>query len=62
MRILVQRERNLRLRGRVDLLLGENEELHKKVSDLKVRITSAPVSQGWFNWSCTAVLHGRLPA
>ena len=32
-----QRERNQRLRGRVDLLLSENEELHVKVSDLKVR-------------------------
>eukprot|EP00208_Stichococcus_sp_RCC1054_P008925 CAMPEP_0206151132 /NCGR_PEP_ID=MMETSP1473-20131121/38662_1 /ASSEMBLY_ACC=CAM_ASM_001109 /TAXON_ID=1461547 /ORGANISM="Stichococcus sp, Strain RCC1054" /LENGTH=197 /DNA_ID=CAMNT_0053548669 /DNA_START=287 /DNA_END=880 /DNA_ORIENTATION=+ len=34
-RLRAERERNLRLRGRVDLLLGENEELHKKVSDLK---------------------------
>jgi hypothetical protein len=32
-----QRERNLRLRGRLDLLLGENEALHMKVADLKVR-------------------------
>jgi len=32
----LQRERNLRLRGRLDLLLGENEELHMKVADLKV--------------------------
>lgn len=26
----------MRLRGRLDLLLGENEELHMKVADLKV--------------------------
>ena len=33
----MQRERNQRLRGRVDLLLSENEELHNRLADLKVR-------------------------
>lgn len=32
----LQQKRNLRLRGQVDQLLGENEELHKKASDWKV--------------------------
>ena len=45
-----QRERNLRLRGRLDLLLGENEALHMKVADLKVwmfndSIAADPLSQ-----------------
>lgn len=34
-KLKAERERNLRLRGRLDLLLGENEELHMKVADLK---------------------------
>lgn len=33
----LQQERNMRLRGRVDKLLSENEELHKNASDWKVR-------------------------
>ena len=41
----VQRERNMRLRGRLDLLLGENEALHMKVADLKVLIIN-PVQCG----------------
>jgi len=36
-----QRERNQRLRGRLDILLNENEELHAKVSDLKVNLDAA---------------------
>ena len=36
-----QRERNQRLRGRLDILLNENEELHAKVSDLKVKLDVA---------------------
>ena len=36
-----QRERNQRLRGRLDILLNENEELHAKVSDLKVTLDAA---------------------
>ena len=39
-----QRERNLRLRGRLDLLLGENEALHMKVADLKVYISNHTVA------------------
>lgn len=34
-KLRAEKERNRRLRGRVDLLLGENEELHMKVADLK---------------------------
>jgi hypothetical protein len=29
----------MRLRGRLDLLLGENEALHMKVADLKVLLS-----------------------
>lgn len=39
-----QRERNLRLRGRLDLLLGENEALHMKVADLKVWMFSDSIA------------------
>jgi hypothetical protein len=39
-----QRERNLRLRGRLDLLLGENEALHMKVADLKVWMSNDTVA------------------
>lgn len=36
-RLRAEQERNLRLRGRVDMLLGENEELHKTASDWKAK-------------------------
>jgi len=36
-KLQAERERNQRLRGRVDLLLSENEELHMKIADLKAR-------------------------
>lgn len=36
-RLRTEQKRNLRLRGQVDQLLGENEDLHKKASDWKAR-------------------------
>ncbi len=58
----VQRERNQRLRGRLDLLIGENEELHMKVADLKastfahigIRLASLAGKCGSF---CAQLMH-----